>query len=64
MSGRFALTATPDDVAEMFGVGDLEEFPPRYNIAPTQPILLVTAGPRRDPARTCRTAARCWCAGG
>ena len=28
---------------------DLEDFPPRYNIAPTQPILLVIAGPRRDP---------------
>ena len=48
MSGRFALTATPHEVAELFGLGDLEDFPPRYNIAPTQPILLVTAGPRRN----------------
>ena len=48
MSGRFALTATPDEVAALFGLGDLEDFPPRYNIAPTQPILLVMAGPRRD----------------
>jgi len=44
MAGRFALTATPQEVAEMFGVVDVEDFPPRYNIAPTQPILLVTAG--------------------
>ena len=29
---------------EALGVVDLEDFPPRYNIAPTQPILLVIAG--------------------
>ncbi len=28
---------------------DLEDFPPRYNIAPTQPILIVTAGRPREP---------------
>lgn len=44
MAGRFALTATPAEVAEHFGLDDVEDFPPRYNIAPTQPILLVTAG--------------------
>lgn len=31
------------------GVGDLESFPPRYNVAPTQPILVVMAGPPRAP---------------
>ena len=46
MCGRFALTATPDEIAALFGLGELEEFPPRYNIAPTQPILMVTAAPR------------------
>jgi putative SOS response-associated peptidase YedK len=49
MAGRFALTATPHEVEAMFGTGDVEDFPPRYNIAPTQPILLVTAGFPRDP---------------
>jgi putative SOS response-associated peptidase YedK len=48
MSGRFALTATPGEVSELFGLADLDDFPPRYNIAPTQPILLVMAGPLRD----------------
>jgi len=49
MCGRFGLLPTPDEVAEVFGVIDLEDFPPRYNIAPTQPILVVTAGHQREP---------------
>lgn len=49
MCGRFALTATPKEVDEAFSLPDLEAFPPRYNIAPTQPILMVTAGEPRAP---------------
>ena len=49
MCGRFTLTASPEEVAALFGVMDLGGFPPRYNIAPTQPILLVLAGPPREP---------------
>ena len=49
MCGRFTLTATPEEVAALFGLLDLEAFPPRYNIAPTQPILIVTAAPPRPP---------------
>lgn len=49
MCGRFALTATPDAVKSMLAVMELDPFPPRYNIAPTQPVLLVIAGPSRDP---------------
>lgn len=49
MCGRFTLTATPEEVAALFALLDLEDFPPRYNIAPTQPILMVIAGPPRDP---------------
>ena len=41
MCGRFALTATPEEVAALFGYLDVELFPPRYNIAPTQPIAIV-----------------------
>lgn len=43
MCGRFALSALPEEVREFFGLMELEDFPPRYNIAPTQPILVVTA---------------------
>jgi putative SOS response-associated peptidase YedK len=49
MAGRFALTATPAEVAALFGLDDVGDFPPRYNIGPTQPILLVTAGFPRAP---------------
>jgi putative SOS response-associated peptidase YedK len=56
MCGRFALIHKPGDIEDHFALADVEDFPARYNIAPTQPILLVTAGfPRRDgsnlPAR-------------
>lgn len=43
MCGRFALSAMPEEVREFFGLMELERFPPRYNIAPTQPILVVIA---------------------
>lgn len=46
MCGRFALTATPDQAAAFLGLAELEAFPARYNIAPTQPVLTVlSAGP-------------------
>jgi putative SOS response-associated peptidase YedK len=49
MCGRFAFTGTPEDLIEALGIAEIEDFPPRYNIAPTQPILLVVAGNRREP---------------
>lgn len=45
MCGRFSLTASPDQVAGVFGLEIFEDFPPRYNIAPTQPILAVVDAP-------------------
>lgn len=41
MCGRFSLTATPEDVRALFAYIDQPNFPPRYNIAPTQPIATV-----------------------
>jgi putative SOS response-associated peptidase YedK len=41
MSGRFTLAAAPEAVAAQFGVGRVAWFPPRYNIAPSQPIAIV-----------------------
>jgi putative SOS response-associated peptidase YedK len=41
MCGRFALTDAPEEVAALFGYLDTADFPPRYNIAPTQPIATV-----------------------
>lgn len=49
MCGRFALTEPAARLKEFLDVVDVEEFPPRYNIAPTQPILVVIAGDRQEP---------------
>lgn len=49
MCGRFALTATPDQTASFAGLAELDDFPARYNIAPTQPIVTVIAGEPRAP---------------
>lgn len=49
MCGRFALTATPDQTATFLGLDEIDGFPPRYNIAPTQPVMMVTAAEPRAP---------------
>ncbi len=41
MCGRYALTTSPDDVRDFFAYEDRPNFPPRHNIAPTQPIAVV-----------------------
>lgn len=45
MCGRFALTADQDLIASHFAVDAFAAIPPRYNIAPTQPILAVRPRP-------------------
>ncbi|MGX9181426.1 SOS response-associated peptidase [Mesorhizobium sp. BHbdii] len=49
MCGRFALTATPDQTAAFLGLAELEDFPARYNIAPTQPVVIAIAGLPQAP---------------
>jgi putative SOS response-associated peptidase YedK len=44
MCGRFAL-ATPEELAEHFGLEKTLDFEPRYNIAPSQDIAVVRHGP-------------------
>ena len=51
MCSRYSLTSPPEAIRRLFGLDQLEEFPPRYNIAPTQPMLLV-----REAARGGREA--------
>lgn len=43
MCGRFAITLPPQAMRELFGYVEQPNFPPRYNIAPTQPIPIVRA---------------------
>ena len=44
MCGRFAITLPPEAVRAFFDYVEQPNFPPRYNIAPTQPIPIVFAG--------------------
>lgn len=45
MCGRYAITLPPEAVRAFFAYLEQPNFPPRYNIAPTQPIPIVIAGP-------------------
>ncbi len=41
MCGRYAIQTAPELVRAYFGYDDTPNFPPRYNIAPTQPVPVV-----------------------
>lgn len=41
MCSRYSLTSPPEAVRSYFRARNKPEFPPRYNIAPTQPVLIV-----------------------
>jgi putative SOS response-associated peptidase YedK len=41
MCGRFAITSTPEAIRLLLDYLDQPNFPPRHNIAPTQPIGIV-----------------------
>ncbi len=41
MCGRFVITSPPEALRQIFGYAEQPNFPPRHNIAPTQPIPVV-----------------------
>jgi putative SOS response-associated peptidase YedK len=41
MCGRYAITSAPEVIRALFGYAEQPNFPPRHNIAPTQPIPVV-----------------------
>lgn len=41
MCGRFVITSPPEALRQIFGYDEQPNFPPRHNIAPTQPIPVV-----------------------
>jgi putative SOS response-associated peptidase YedK len=49
MCGRYAIISAPEALRGLFAYDDVPSFPPRYNIAPTQPVPIVRseAGRRR-----------------
>lgn len=46
MPGRYFLFSSTETVSAHFGVEIAAPFPPRYNIAPTQPVALIRQGMR------------------
>ena len=49
MCGRYAITTAPEAIRQLFGYLEQPNFPPRYNVAPTQavPIVRMTEGKRQ-----------------
>ena len=47
MCGRYVIISTPEAIRELFGYAEQPNFPPRYNVAPTQPIPIVRACQRQ-----------------
>ena len=45
MCGRFTLTDPDPEIAVQFGLPQIPDMPPRYNIAPTQPVAAVRVRP-------------------
>lgn len=45
MCGRFSVSASPEEIAKRFGLPGTPELPPRYNIAPSQPIAIIRFDP-------------------
>jgi putative SOS response-associated peptidase YedK len=41
MCGRYAITSAPEAMRALFGYLEQPNFPPRFNVAPTQPIPVV-----------------------
>jgi putative SOS response-associated peptidase YedK len=44
MCSRYSLISKPDAAQLMFDLAHVDPFPPRYNIAPTQPVAIVRRG--------------------
>jgi len=45
MCGRFSQTASPEVIAQQFTLDDPPLFKPRYNIAPSQPVVAIRIEP-------------------
>jgi putative SOS response-associated peptidase YedK len=47
MCGRASLTASPEEIEEAFGLSEAPVLSPRYNIAPSEPLLVIRLGESR-----------------
>jgi putative SOS response-associated peptidase YedK len=41
MCGRYMIISSPEAIRRLFGYPEQPNFPPRYNVAPTQPVPIV-----------------------
>jgi putative SOS response-associated peptidase YedK len=41
MCGRYMVLSSPEAIRRLFGYPEQPNFPPRYNVAPTQPVAIV-----------------------
>jgi putative SOS response-associated peptidase YedK len=41
MCGRYVIISSPEAIRALFGYAEQPNFPPRYNVAPTQPVPIV-----------------------
>ncbi|MBB4658463.1 SOS response-associated peptidase [Parvularcula dongshanensis] len=48
MNARYVITETPSDMAEAFGIKITDNFPARYNVAPSQPVPVIRLGPKGE----------------
>jgi putative SOS response-associated peptidase YedK len=53
MCGRFLLFTSGADLAEWLDLPEVPALQPRYNIAPTQPVAAVRAGPGGEVVESC-----------
>lgn len=54
MCGRYAVTLPPEAMADLFRTLNTLDFPPRHNIAPTQPIVAILEEHGRRVAKLVR----------
>ncbi|WP_031552838.1 SOS response-associated peptidase [Parvularcula oceani] len=48
MNARYVVTESPSSMGEHFGIRLTENFPARYNIAPSQPVPVIRLGPKGE----------------
>ena len=46
MCGRYVITSSPEAIRALFRYSEQPNFPPRYNVAPTQPVPIVRISAR------------------
>ena len=57
MCGRYTFRSSPHDVGEEFDLSYLPPYVPRWNIAPTEPVMAVRLQQGKPEAATLRPGA-------